>query len=158
MPIRRRKREQTAEILCGTWPTIMRIALLLLTGQPLSNTCTPYVLVYVVATNHRFHYQNANVHVSFPNAHALAIKWVWSWRARSRKMTVNSRKLYSTKISTYTVVRAIRNSFCHTGVLGQMEDPSSHPRLSTISHISGASPTGSHPPITLKVTAKLKPP
>ena len=61
----------------GNGVRIMRIASLLLTGQPLSNSCTPYVLVYVVATNHRFHYQNANVHVSFANAHALAIKWVW---------------------------------------------------------------------------------
>ena len=43
----------------GNGVRIMKIASLLLTGQPLSNSCTPYVLVYVVATNHRFHYQNA---------------------------------------------------------------------------------------------------
>ena len=74
----------------GVW--IMRIASLLLTGQPLSNSCTPYVLVYAIATNHQFHCQNANVHVSFPNAHALTIKWVWlPGGARSRK--IFSRKM-----------------------------------------------------------------
>ena len=74
----------------GNGVRIMRIASLLLIGQPLSNSCTPYVLVYVVATNHRFHYQNANVHVCERTCTSNQVGVV-TWRARSRK--IFSRKM-----------------------------------------------------------------
>ena len=68
----------------GNGVRIMRIASLLLTGQPLSNSCTPYVLVYVVATNHQFHCQTPMSMCLFERTCTSNQVGVVTWRGRSR--------------------------------------------------------------------------